>query len=211
MKKTKKIVALALAAVMLVSATVAVTVAYLQSTDSVTNTFTVGKVEIILNEAPVDADGKETTGDRVKENSYKLYPGKEYDKDPTVFVDDESEDCYVFVEVLNGIEEIEDATNTIEDQILANGWKLLSGNVYYYTGKSDETNYNANGAIVSKGAELVVFEKFKIASDVDNTELARYATNEEAANPVRIEINAYAVQEETFATAAAAWNATFGA
>ena len=48
MKRTKQILSLALCAILLVSATVATTVAYLTSQDAVTNTFTVGKVAITL-------------------------------------------------------------------------------------------------------------------------------------------------------------------
>ena len=66
MKTKTKALALALCAVLLVVSTVFVTMAYLTSkTDVVTNTFTVGKVTITLDEAkvdeygnPVDEDGK---------------------------------------------------------------------------------------------------------------------------------------------------------
>ena len=56
MKKAKKVVALALCAVMLVVGSVAGTMAYLTSNDSVTNTFTVGNVVITLDETNVDND-----------------------------------------------------------------------------------------------------------------------------------------------------------
>ena len=223
MKKTKKILALALAAVMLVCTTVAATVAYLQSTDSVKNTFTVGKVEITLDET--DTDGSKTNVTpgsdpvRDKANAYKLYPGQTYEKDPIVHVDAESEDCYVFVKVVNEISAIESTENgytNIADQILANGWKLLSGNVYYYIGKTTDANYDVDGAVVEAGANLNVFEGFKISGTVDNATLATYAPvttgkgNEAVTTYKTIEITAYAVQVETFATAVAAWNATFG-
>lgn len=95
MKKAKKILALLLCAVLLIGASVAGTVAYLTSQDKVVNNFTVGQVKIILDEAPVDANGDATDGNRVKTNSYKLLPGHEYDKDPQVHVVAGSEDCYV--------------------------------------------------------------------------------------------------------------------
>ena len=54
MKKAKKVVALALCAVMLVVGSVAGTMAYLQSTTGVvTNTFTIGNVAITLDELNV--------------------------------------------------------------------------------------------------------------------------------------------------------------
>lgn len=95
MKKAKKILALLLCAVLLVAASVAGTLAYLTSQDEVVNNFTVGQVKITLDEAPVDENGDEIDGARVKTNSYKLLPGHEYDKDPQVHVLADSEDCYV--------------------------------------------------------------------------------------------------------------------
>ena len=54
MKKTKKALLLSLCAVMLVTASVLGTMAYLTSTDEVVNTFTVGNVAITLDETDVD-------------------------------------------------------------------------------------------------------------------------------------------------------------
>ena len=98
MKTKMKALALALCAVMLVATTVFVTVAYLTSTtETVTNTFTVGKVEIRLDEAAVETNGEYVTDidNRVLENEYHLLPGLSYKKDPTVQVKEGSEDCYV--------------------------------------------------------------------------------------------------------------------
>ena len=97
MKKSKAIL-MALCAVLLVAASVMGTLAYLTSTDTVVNTFTVGKVEITLDEADVNADGTPVQGaDRVDANEYHLLPGHTYAKDPIVHVDADSEDCYLFV------------------------------------------------------------------------------------------------------------------
>ena len=83
MKKSKrmlrKFLLLRSSALLLVSLTVGVTLAYLTDTDEVDNTFTVGNVEITLDEASIGADGDATTGDRVKKNEYHLLPGH---KDP---------------------------------------------------------------------------------------------------------------------------------
>lgn len=174
--KTKKTL-LALCAVLLIAATVFGTLAYLTSADKVTNTFTVGKVAITLDEAPVDVYGEVVEGNRVDANAYKLIPGHEYTKDPTVHVEAGSELCYVFVKVENGISEIEDATNTIAAQITANGWTALPdvAGVYY---KEDVTAANAEN--------LVVFSSFTVA---DNANVAAYADAE-------IVITAYAVQDD---------------
>lgn len=108
MKKGQKVAVLAMSGTLLVAASVMGTMAYLQDKDTVTNTFTVGKVDLILNEAKVNLDGtyvEDENGNvsRVKANEYHLLPGHTYQKDPTVTIQAGSEDCYVrmMVEVQN--------------------------------------------------------------------------------------------------------------
>ena len=103
MKTKSKALLLTLCAVLLVAASVLGTMAYLTSTDTVTNTFTVGKVEIKLDETDVT----NPTGPRVQANSYKLMPGTTYTKDPTVTVLNGSEASYVRMKVtFNNAKEI---------------------------------------------------------------------------------------------------------
>ena len=158
--------------------------AYLTSNDSVTNTFTVGKVAITLDEADVTNN----TSSRVKENAYHLLPGNTYTKDPTVHVAANSEDSWIFVKVDNQIANIE-ADPTIAAQITAKGWTALDGvtGVYYKT-------YTKNAAV----EDLVVFENFKIKEDVNNTTLELY-------NGKTVVVTAYAIQKAGFDTAALAW------
>lgn len=100
MKTKSKALLLTLCAVLLVAASVLGTMAYLTSTDTVTNTFTIGKVEIKLDEAKVNANGIPVEGAaRVTGNSYKLMPGTTYTKDPTVTVKAGSEESYVRMKV----------------------------------------------------------------------------------------------------------------
>lgn len=91
----KKIVALCLCVALAVVAIGGATLAYFTDTDEAKNTFTVGNVEIKLDETNVD----DPQGDRVQENSYKLIPGVSYVKDPTITVLEGSEDCYVRMKV----------------------------------------------------------------------------------------------------------------
>ena len=85
MKTTKKALLLALCAVLLVVSTVFATLAYLTSTTKVvTNTFTVGDIVITLDETDVDVYGKKDGETRVLKNDYKLIPGHNYTKDPTI-------------------------------------------------------------------------------------------------------------------------------
>lgn len=200
MKTRSKALVLTLCAVLLVVATVMGTMAYLTSTDTVTNTFTVGKVAITLDEAKVNTDGTlVANADRVKENAYKLIPGHSYTKDPTVHVAADSEDSYIFVKVENGIAPFEAAGDkTIAKQIEKNQWSDLKGvpGVYY----KEYTSANAQ-------KDLVVFENFKIADTAGSTD----AWNNVNPQNTKVTVTAYAVQKDGFANAKAAWDATFGA
>ena len=77
------------------------TLAYLTDTDEVVNTFTVGQIDLVLDEADVDENGKLITDSqgnpvaRVQENEYHLIPGRIYTKDPTITIQPESELSYV--------------------------------------------------------------------------------------------------------------------
>ena len=100
MKTKSKALLLTLCAVLLVAASVLGTMAYLTSSAEVKNTFTIGKVEIKLDEAKVTADGIPVEGAaRVTANSYKLMPGTTYTKDPTITVKAGSEESYVRMKV----------------------------------------------------------------------------------------------------------------
>lgn len=93
MKKAKKIVALLLCAVLLVGASVAGTLAYLADKEDVVNTFTVGNIDIKLDEANTATDD---AGDRTEDgNKYHLLPNQTYTKDPTVWVKEGSEEAYI--------------------------------------------------------------------------------------------------------------------
>ena len=208
MKTKTKALALALCAVLLVVSTVFVTMAYLTSkTDVVTNTFTVGKVTITLDEADVDLMGVKDGDTRVKANEYKLIPGHTYIKDPTIHVAGDSENCWLFVKVENGLKDIiagntsvseNDSTDTvysIEAQMTKNGWSLVAG----------ETNIYAYKATAKTG-DYKVFDNFKLKGDAN---VSNYATVKDDDGNITggktIEVTAYAIQADGFATAAAAW------
>lgn len=190
MKTKFKVLIAAACAILLVVASVAGTLAYLTSTTTeVVNTFTFGKIAITLDEAQVDEYGVEVAGaDRVTANNYKLMPGHNYTKDPTIHVAADSEESYLFVKVVDGIAAIE-ADVTIADQMLANGWAVLEGDVWYYT----QTVSTVDAAAI----DVPVFGEFTITDDaaVDGYENAS------------INVTAYAVQADGFADAATAWAA----
>ena len=191
--KTKALV-LALCAVLLVVTTVFVTMAYLTSEDSVTNTFTVGKVTITLDEAKVDEYGEEEEGaSRVDANTYKLIPGHTYIKDPTIHVSEGSEDCYLFVTIKNDIANIEDSANTIAAQMKNNGWKPVEGEngVYCYC------DGDGNKKVVEEKENKILFSEFTISGSVENKALTGYSTSADKTQNI-IEIKAYAIQADGF-------------
>lgn len=206
MKTKNKALLLALCAVSLVTASVFGTMAYLTDNKTVNNTFTVGSVAITMDETKVDEAGQKDGEVRVQQNTYKLLPGHEYIKDPTIHVDANSEDCYLFVKVENGIEAIEDESSKVADQMTKNGWKPVTGqaNVYVYVGT--ETGATKPRAVTKENKNIPVFNNIKIAGSVDGTQLERYKNNN-----TTITVTAYAVQKDGFAgkSAAEIWTAAF--
>jgi len=159
MKKTLMIM---LALVLVIAMSVTGTMAYLTSkTEVVENTFTVGNVEITLDELNVNKYGEVdgTVSGRGNGNQYKLIPGHTYKKDPTVHVTVTSEQCYLFVKVVNGITAIEDQAKTIAAQMAAKGWvETDQENVYRYNTIVDAR---------TEAKDVVVFDTFTVAQNAD--------------------------------------------
>ena len=89
-----KIVTILLALALLVCCGIGGTVAWLMdSTEAVTNTFTIGDIYLTLVESPYNADGTYGEAKEGFDNSYPLIPGNSYKKDPKVTVLANSEDC----------------------------------------------------------------------------------------------------------------------
>lgn len=85
----KKIIALCLVVALAATAIVGGTLAYFtDTTDKMVNTFTVGNVDIDLEE-PAWKPG----------DTHTLMPGTSYQKDPTITVSEKSQDAYVFLEM----------------------------------------------------------------------------------------------------------------
>lgn len=209
MKTKSKALLTTLCAVLLVAASVLGTMAYLTDHQTVTNTFTVGKISITLDEAKVNLDGQPlaennqvvdvTNAYRQTTNDYKLMPGKTYTKDPTVHVQANSENAYIFVKVENGIADYEAEGNKIAAQITANGWTALENNpgVYY-------KEYTKNAA----RQDLVVFENFKIADEANKA----VGWSNINAEKTKVIVTAYAIQKDGFENKPAeAWTAVTNA
>ena len=186
-KKMRKLALMMCSAILLACVSIGATLAYLTSQDAVTNSFTVGNVKITLDEADVNKDGTPIpNASRVKSNEYHLIPGRSYTKDPTIHVDQKSENCWLFVKLENGVSAIEKSgSTTIAAQMAKNGWTAVSG----------ATNVYAYNAIAKGGDNVPVFGSFVIDG---NAAVSGYER-------AKITVTAYAVQAEGFATPAAAW------
>lgn len=227
-KMNNKVKALLMAccAVLLVFASVLGTLAYLtDTTEQVTNTFTVGKVDIKLTEANVNTDGVAIDGrNETGMTDVKLIPGRTIDKDPTVSVKKGSENCYVRMLVtVDGLEALKAAfpQQKYADWYLTDGTFLLQNLVMDSQNASTwNTQWECikvtNNTYEFRYADIVDTDDF---SDTDNDEFVELPalfknvtvpgamTNEEYANlqDVKIIIEAHAIQSEGFADANAAW------
>lgn len=211
MKTRSKALLLTLCAVLLVAATIFGTMAYLTSTDTVTNTFTVGKVNIKLDEAKANPDGTLVEGaERVKANSYKLLPGHTYNKDPMVTVLSGSESSYVKMTVTFS------KANELDAIFAPDGANLTSIFKGY-----DAANWIAKGNTKDAAANTRTYEFWykeavaaptaDVALDAlfDSITVPGTITGEQLATieGMTITVNAYAIQADGFADAAAAWAA----
>ena len=168
-KENKKIVILIALVTAIISAFVGATTAYLIAiSGSVENTFTIGYINLELNE---------TTG-----NSYQMIPGKVIPKDPTVKVVNGSEDCWLFIKVTESAGFDDYFTYQIHED-----WTHLGGyeGVYYRQVVNVKTDLNfeilKNNSITVKenlteekmsaiqGAPTISFKAYAAQMDVDNT------------------------------------------
>ena len=211
MKTKTKALGLLMAVVLLVTATVFGTMAYLTDTQEVVNTFTVGSVAIKLDEADVKPDGTyETIHDsRVQSNSYKLMPGRTYFKDPTVTVLKGSESSYVRMLVtISKAEALKAACggNFQFDEFFANwdeeNW-TLSGTVEDTEADTITCEFRYKEAVAASDSDVVLddlFESFTVPGSVTGEQLA-------ALKDMQITVVAHAIQADGFENATAAWNA----
>ena len=157
-------------------ASVGGTIAWLTATTApVTNTFTVGDINIEL---------KETT------TNYKMVPGNTIAKDPKVTVKANSEACWLFVK-------IEKSTN-LSDFItytVAEGWTALTG--------VDGVYYREVNATDAAGVTFSVLKDDRVTVKDTVTKTMMNALTD-ATRPT-LTFTAYAVQKDNIADAATAW------
>ena len=178
----KRSTALMLALVLVVGIAVGGTLAWLQDyTQSIKNTFTIGMVDIDLTETGASNGAK----------SFKMSPGKVLDKDPKVTVNAGSDACWLFVK-------IDESANlkTFIEYSVDSAWAPLDGvNGVYYI-QVDTAN-----ATSGKTYSVLTGDKVTVKSDVTNEKTA--GLNEQTYP--NMTFTAYAIQQEGFASASAAW------
>ena len=209
----KKIFAVCLV-ICLLSVAISGTLAYLTDEHAQKNTFTVGNVDITLDEAEVvkntttgnlDDAGTRTSNDQ----EYHLFPAMTVVKDPTITVTG-SEDAWVAAKIvitgdLTGLKD--DNGNLLLNNGALNYGALLSG---WTTGatirQEDDTNvctiYVFMTAKQAKDAKITLFKTLSIPANWDNDEMAQFKA-------VEIDVTAYAVQTNGFADCESAMKAGF--
>ena len=183
MKNMKRSVALLVAIALLIGCAAGGTMAWLMDkTTAVTNTFTTSDVDI---------DFTETTG-----TEYKMVPGAEIAKNPTVTVKKDSEACWLFVKV-------EKTANFADymDCAVNEDWDLVDGETNVYYRQVADTDADQAFDIIGYTKDGVwQKDKVLIKSDVDKEDMTAAKTNAPT-----LTFTAYAVQQSGFATADAAW------
>lgn len=170
----KRSIGLMVAALCLFTACIGYTLAYLISlSNPVENVFTVGDVNISLSE---------TTG-----SEYKMAPGIEILKDPTITVKAKSEKCYLYVKVekssnFNGFCSFE----------MAEGWNSLPQNEGVYYRMVEKSG-------VDKKIKVIKNDRIYV-----NDALTEDDFNAIIENPT-LKITAYAIQSEGMVSEQDAW------
>lgn len=210
----KKILVACLCVALAVLTVAGTTLAYLTSKDTVTNTFTVGKVAIKLDEAKANTDGSLVAGaDRVQENSYKLMPGHTYNKDPMVTVLAGSEPSYIKMTVTFSKANELDAIFAPTGADMTSIFKGYDATKWIYKGNTKDATANTRtyefwykdtvGAPTADVALDALFDSITVPDFITGEQLATIAD-------MTITVNAYAIQADGFANADAAWAAFNG-
>lgn len=217
----KRTIALLMAAVMAFGITVGGTIAWLSDASTVvTNTFTVGDINIVLNETDTDNDtittDNITVNDVVRDqaNEYKLIPGNSYVKDPKITVTKGSEECYIFIKV----DELNNTYEGLEGKIIqyeinTDDWTAVTGatGVYYYN-KNTIDALNATSDVFVDSTVLATDgngKEITINSGLTKTMLEAIDKLAEDKEP-QIKFTAYAVQAANMTDANDAWDKAFG-
>lgn len=144
----KKTLAIILAVLTLTLCAAAGSWAWLTATTGpITNSFTLGKVDIELNE----------TAGEDSNYSFKMIPGEEIAKNPQITVKEGSEECWLFVKIEESANLDAYISYTPDD-----GWTRLQDNIFYREAPAAESDLNFR---VLKGDKVTVNESVSNAPD----------------------------------------------
>lgn len=194
MKNMKKILVLALAALLLVAVSVAGTVAYLTaSTTPVTNTFKPSTLSVTLTEQnPTDTDNREI----------QMVPGASVAKDPKVSYTTDVP-AYVFVKVTESIGGNLQFDKYIGYSVITgeNKWTELGNGVYYMdvvAGAKNDISIIQDKTAPTPVADHVTVNNLTLADMNALKDLG-------ATGYPKLTFEAYIIQKEPFNDASAAW------
>ena len=197
MRKTRKPLIGAMCALVLALGVNATYAWLTDTTEAVTNTFTVGNIDITLEES-----------DNL---DLKMIPGEKIAKDPVVAVKGGSEACWLFVKVAEDNNAIGDV-KFIEWGI-GEGWITLDGQsgVYYREVSADEAKSGVEYVVLNT-AEGYGEGYVTVNEDVTKTMMDSFDANkdgtlskEESEALPTLSFTAYAVQKAGVEDVAAAW------
>lgn len=202
----KKILVACLCVALAVLTIAGTTLAYLTSTAEVKNTFTVGNVEITLDETDVDNSTADASRDQA--NSYKLIPGQTYTKDPTVTVKAGSEKSYIKMTVTFTKANELDAIFAPKGADLINIFGGYDSNNWIAKGNTKDTANNTRTyefwykeTVAASTADVkldALFDSITVPGNITNAQLATI-------EGMTITVNAFAIQADGFTNAADAW------
>ena len=194
------------------------TLAYLTDSTAVVNTFTMGNVDIKLDEAVVDANGvADASGKRTEEgNKYKLIPGKTYTKDPTVTVVKGSEESYVRMLVtFNKLAELDEVFAPTGADLISI-FKDYDASTWSLAGETEDAAANTItyefrykevvGAPTDDVVLPALFTSFTVPGVLDGDDLKKI-NGDNPDDPFKITVVGHAIQAEGFADADTAWEA----
>lgn len=196
----KKITAIFLCVALVAIAIVGASLAYFTDSKTAENTFTMGNVQIKLDETNVN----DPTGDRVTSNTYNTYPGAVVTKDPIVHNTGKNA-AYIRAKVeVKGWEtnrekypnyvagELKDSLKYLIDD-LGEGWSLVSA-----TAANEDVTFvlKYDGVLAAGAKTTAMFQQVKVPAGLTNTDV--FGT---------ITVKADAIQTDGFDT----WDAAFAA
>lgn len=177
-----RVLVMAVALTLIIGGIIGGSVAWLTAVSpTVTNTFTVGDIEIDIEETS---------------REYKMVPGNSLDKDPKVTVKAGSEACWLFVKITES-ENLKDfITYTVKSG--TDGWAKLEGvdGVYYRV---------VPATTADTSFEVLTNNQVSVKDTVTKEQLQAVKT----ANQPTLTFTAYAVQKDNINDPATAWGKLF--